>query len=88
MSDNGKVAIDLDSLTFRETIDFEDIADIPLDEFADKGTKKGKALLALAFIAMRRENPDLTLDELMDMEVQQTVDLETVVAENPTDADD
>ena len=81
----GKVQIDLNSLTFREMIDFEDIAQVPLDEFVDKGTKKSRALLALTFISMRRQNPDVTLDEVMDLEVQETVDLESALVESEPD---
>lgn len=64
MADFSNLKIDFDDLELDEIEIMEDISGIPFDEFQQKGMKKAKTLKALAFIAARRIDPDVTLEEV------------------------
>ena len=85
MSD--KIRFDVDSLTFAETIDFEDISEMPITSLGDPQAKMGRAALAMAYIVLRRTTPTLTLDEVKAMPIAATIDLGGAGPVDPTDGD-
>ena len=58
-----ELAMNLDDLTIEEVEIIEDILDAPFETAFTAGAKRGKAMRALAFVTMRRSNPDVTLEE-------------------------
>jgi len=56
--------IDLNELTIEEVELLEDILDAPFDQAFAANAKRGKAMRALAFIAMRRIDPDVTVEDV------------------------
>ena len=61
---DGHIEIDIDDLTIDEVILFEEQTGCPIDELGAAGRMKGPMLRALAFIAERRKNPTVTLEEI------------------------
>ena len=83
-----KIRFDVDSLTFDETIDFEDISEMPITSLGDPQAKMGRAALAMAYIVLRRTNPTLTLDEVRVMKIAKTIDFTMGAGPlDPTDGD-
>ena len=64
MTDQNTLEINLDSLTIEDIEFIEDYCDLPIDAVMDGKARKGKVLRAFAFVAMRRENPNITLEEV------------------------
>lgn len=64
MSKSDALTIDLEDLTIEEVEVLEEITDTALDELFAPGAKKGRVLRALAYIAARRDNPNVTLEEV------------------------
>ena len=60
----GVLEFDVDSMTFREGILFEEIAGRSLMDLGDNIDMK--AALAFVYITERRRNPDVDLEELKD----------------------
>jgi len=58
------VVIDLDSLNFDEMDELETISGCSFDEIGEAGRPKAKVMKALVFITLKRQNPDITLDEV------------------------
>lgn len=81
-----RIAFDLNSLTFAETIEFEDIAEVPITSFGAEGVKMGRVALAMAYVVLRRTNPELTLDEVKAMPIT-TIDLSGDAPVPPVDGD-
>lgn len=83
------IRFDLEDLTVGETVEFEEIAGVPLSEFAPKDSGNGevavsaKALLAMVYISRKRSNPAFTLDDARDVKVS---DLDFGSVGNPTTA--
>lgn len=73
MSNNGDaIRIDLDALNVlkvREIIELEEITGQPVTELIQVGQPMGKVLQAIAFVMAKRSNPDLTMDDALDIEV-------------------
>lgn len=83
MSDNGHIRIDFDDLnvlTVREIIEIEEMTgESVMELFSNNGAPMGKVLHAVAFVMARRENPEITKDEALDVEVS----LETTPTDPP-----
>lgn len=77
---------DINSLTFKETIMVEDIAQVPVTEFMAPGKPVGRVALAIAFIVMRRDNPDITVEQVEDMPITMVVEMEAAPVP-PSDGD-
>lgn len=79
--------VTLDTLTLDDLEALEDITGRPFDEVFVKGRPKAKALKALAFISLRRDHPELTLEDVGSIAVV-TGDAPDPAAEpvDPTDA--
>lgn len=60
---------DLNVLTVREIMQIEEMTGGSVMELFNGSQPMGKALHAVAYIMGRRENPDLTMDEALDIEV-------------------
>ncbi len=56
--------LDLDELTIEEVEAIEDILDAPFESAFAPNAKRGKAMRVLAFITMRRTNPEVTMEEV------------------------
>ncbi len=56
--------VNLDELTIEEIEILEDILDAPFDKAFAPDAKRGKAMRALAFIAMRRLDPNVTIEDV------------------------
>lgn len=65
--DPTKLAVDLNKLTISEVEMIEDITGEPIDALGKPGAKKGRMMRAMAYVVMRRDNPDITLDEVGDL---------------------
>ena len=61
---------ELNALTVGEIEDLEEITEGPLDVSFSEGSKKGKALKALAWVLKRREDESFTLEDARKMRVQ------------------
>lgn len=59
------IELDWDSLTLAEAADIEDVIDAPLESVLvnPANSKKARAMLAFAWIAKRREDPNFTLED-------------------------
>lgn len=56
------MAIQLTDLTMGEIEEFENLAGVPFDEWADDGQKKGLPMRVLAYLIQRRGNANYTLE--------------------------
>jgi hypothetical protein len=81
------ITFDLNSLTFAETIEFEDIAEMSITEFGNAGVRMGRAALAMAYITLRRTDPTLTLDDVRAMPIMDVIDFERAAPLDPTGGD-
>lgn len=73
MSDqpSDTVAFDINSLTYREAIDLEKVAGIPITDIGKEGIPMMGLAAGFGWILARRDTPGLTFDEFID----RTVDL-------------
>lgn len=60
---------DINSLTFKETILVEEISGLPVTELMAEGKPMGRSALAIAFVVLRRANPDITIEEVENMPI-------------------
>jgi hypothetical protein len=77
------IDLSLDDLTVGEIEEIEDLLDMPLDALSKEGTKRGKFMRALAFISVRRTNPEFTWEEAGNIKVR-----DITGDERPTSADE
>ena len=59
---SASITIDPSTLTFDEIDEFETISGRSLDELGDAGPK-GKMFKALAYLAMKRQDPTFTIEQ-------------------------
>ena len=83
MTTQHDISIDVDDLTVAEVEQLEDVLEGSLDQFAKDGAKKGKFMRALAWISVRRTNPDFTWEEAGNIRIA-----DITKQENPTSADE
>lgn len=76
------VNLNVDDLTVAEIEAIEDKLDTSFDSFAQDGAKRGKFLRAIAWISMRRTNPDFSWEEAGNLKIT-----DLTGAERPTSAD-
>ncbi len=84
MADNALdsvLSIDVSTLTIEEVEIIEDTVDMPFDEAFKPGHKKARLMRALAYIAQRRTNPNVTLEEVGALRIAVTK-----TEESPTNA--
>ncbi|QNE73999.1 hypothetical protein F0344_04740 [Streptomyces finlayi] len=60
----------LDSLTIGEICAIEDITGQPLDSLNKAGAKRGPMLKAMAYIVMKRKNPDFTVADADNLQIE------------------
>lgn len=65
-----ELSMNLDDLTIEEIEIIEDILDAPFETAFAAGAKRGKAMRALAFVTMRRNDPNATLEDAGKVSVQ------------------
>lgn len=80
--DIAHVEIDPDSFTISEVELFEDICDFPIDHVAIR--KRGKSTRVMLWLCLRRNDPDITLEDLDDVNFVKAVEK---VGESSGDAD-
>ncbi len=83
MADVANVAVDFDSLTIDELDLVEEVCDADLEEVMGGKVRKSKVLRAFALVALRRANPDATLEDAGRVEVR---GLEGMLGARPTGA--
>jgi hypothetical protein len=68
------VTLDLDDLTMDEAEQLETILDMGIDEIAERIQRPGPKIAifrALMFVTTKRSNPDVTMDDIRAMKVDQ-----------------
>ena len=68
--DREELVIDVDYLTGNEIMAFEELTDMPFDVIGDPTRKKGRALVALACIIKRRDDPDYTFEQAGELAIR------------------
>ncbi|MFE9026229.1 hypothetical protein ACFYOA_08195 [Streptomyces iakyrus] len=67
---NDVLSLSMDSLTIGEIIEIEEILDGPLDAMAKAGAKKGKLILAMAYVVKKRDNPEFTVKDAENLKIE------------------
>lgn len=62
-------------LTLGEIAAVENLSGVAIDAITEAGTPKGKALAALAFVVKKRENPDFTFEDALNMSMDDAMAL-------------
>ena len=70
-------------LTLGEVAAVENLSGVSIDSVAEAGTPKGKALAALVFVIKKRENPDFTFEDALNMDMEEALAL---IGDEETDA--
>lgn len=65
-----KISMDPNDWEIGEIIDWEEATGVPISEFRAGGLS-GKALQVTVWIALRRENPDFTLEEARKLKLRE-----------------
>jgi len=67
--------VDLSKLTFREAIILEEVIGVPVDKLGDPDVEvsAAKQALALAYIVLRRRDSTITLEQVENMDLQETM---------------
>lgn len=81
-----ELSADVKNLTLAEIETVEDLIDASIDSVAEKGAKKGKFLRAIAFVVMRRENPETTWEDAGNVRMNTASDKGSSDAEGNGDA--
>jgi len=63
MSEDTTLTFDLDKVTLGDIVDIEDVCGVPWDEIVEMDNPPTKVLLAMVWVAKRRDNPKFTLDD-------------------------
>src|SRR5690242_16885692 len=82
MADKVSVKIDMQSLTFREQIDFEEFTGVSIPSLSADMQLTTKMVVALIWLTERRRNPAFTVDDAMAL-TYEDVELES----DPTPAE-
>lgn len=72
MSTDTPLRIDLDALNVlkvREIIELEEITGTPVTELISAGKPMGKTLQAIAYVMAKRERPDISMDDALELEI-------------------
>lgn len=81
----AEVQFDWDDLTIDEVCTLEDVIGRSIDTIQGEGQPQGKVLLAMMYIAKRREDPDFTLEDAGRLKVTEFNEL-VVGSARPTEA--
>ncbi len=65
-----ELEINLDYITGFEIIEIEKLAGVPFDKIGDPDTPKGRLLVAMATVQMRREDPDYTFEQAGNLRIK------------------
>lgn len=63
MSEEATLTFDLDKVTLGDIVDIEEVCGIPWDDIVEMDSPPTKVLLAMVWVAKRRDDPDFTLDD-------------------------
>lgn len=63
MDYNFPSAVSVDDMDINEIIELEELTDSSVEVLFDEGTPRGKTLRAVAYIVLKREYPDITVEE-------------------------
>ena len=61
--EEGTLTFDLDKVTLGDIVDIEDVCGVPWDDIVEMDNPPTKVLLAMVWVAKRRDNPKFTLDD-------------------------
>ena len=78
-----EVTIDIDDLTVGEIEEIEDLLETSFDVLGKEGAKKGKFMRAIAWVSVRRSNPDFTWEQAGAIRIRDITN-----EERPTSADE
>lgn len=67
--------ISIDDLTLGEVAEIEKTAGLPLAALADEKALKGKLLQAIAYVAMKREDPKTKFEDAGQLTMKEITDL-------------
>lgn len=81
--DTPEISIDIDDLTVGEIEEIEDILETSFDSLSKEGAKKGKFMRAIAWVSVRRTNPDFTWEDAGNIRIR-----DITGEERPTSADE
>lgn len=70
MSESEYLNVAIDDLTVGEIDEIEEIIDASIDSVGQPGARKGKFLLAIAYVIKRRDNPAFTLEDARNMKIK------------------
>lgn len=60
-------------LTLGEIAAVENLAGVSIDAIGQDETPKGKAMAALVFVTKKRDNPDFTFDDALNMDMDEAL---------------
>lgn len=82
-----EVAFDWEDLTMEEIEFLEEYTGTALDEMQSAGSPKGKLLTAIAYIAMKRQDPEFTIEQARQLKIKEaTGALDALGGPNPPPA--
>ena len=67
------LTLDVSKLTFREAIIFEEVTGVHIENFETADISAAVQALAFTYIALRREDPEITLAEVEGMDMHETI---------------
>jgi hypothetical protein len=83
MSAPQEISIDVNDLTVGEIEEIEDLLDASFDSFAKEGARRGKFMRAIAWVSIKRTNPDFTYEDAGNIKIS-----DITGEERPTSADE
>lgn len=86
MSEETALTFDLNKVTLGDIVDIEEVCGLPWDDILDMDGLPTKVLLAMVWVAKRRDNPDFTLDDARQTPVAEIQAM--TVESDPTEAAD
>ena len=70
MSDQeSTLDFNLNDLTIGEIVTIEELTGLPFDAMTDPDKPKGKLLQAIAYISKRRDNPEFTFEDAVNLKL-------------------
>jgi len=86
MSEDNALTFDLNEVTLGDIVDIEEVCGLAWDDVLDMQNLPTKVLLAMVWVAKRRDNPDYTLDDARQTPVAEIQAM--TVTSDPTEAAD
>ena len=84
MSEETALTFDLNKVTLGDIVDIEEVCGVAWDDILDMDGLPTKVLLAMVWVAKRRDDPDFTLDDARQTPVAEIQKM--AVESDPTEA--